>query len=69
MLDLELYLAAVFISREKQLKYFCQKLNFMINSYKEDLGRTKELQNSRTSLNRKREIYLIKKFSLILYQK
>lgn len=41
----------------------------MTNCYKEAIGRSKDIENSKTPINRKREIYLINKLALLLDQK
>lgn len=69
LVDLKKYLAAVFISKEKEFKYFTFKIYQLIKAYSENVRRNKVITNPRYSKNDKIEAYLLNKLELILKQK
>jgi hypothetical protein len=69
LIDLKKYLAAVFISREKEFKYFTFKIYQLIKAYSENVRRNKVIKNPKYSKSDKIEAYLLNKLELILRQK
>ena len=65
-IDLRRYLAALFISKEKELKYFTQKLYFYTSSYQEVERRCQIIQNPKTPAFRKVETILLHQLNFCL---
>ncbi|CAI2377235.1 unnamed protein product [Moneuplotes crassus] len=66
--DLRRYLASVFIAKEKEFKYFSNKLSFFTDNFSESVRRERILDGKNYSREQKIEAYLVHKLNFVLKQ-